>query len=724
MSVDSAAWVQPYECATEISGARTIGPFPARVVVLVLMGLFVPFMVYLLSGFVLHLPWRLLPAALGLLVVLRFAILSRGRHFEDALPRIMRHWSLPGRLEAVMLDQVHVRVQSTADSTITTDDPLAPVRAVIEIDRPINLRLMADEDIGSYIRRFATFLNGLRAPVHLVIRTTPVELSHFDNPDPRAQALWKFLHTQSADLNLLERRWYIAFSAPSATVLHERTRAILDGIRRAGLQGHQVDGKLRDTLNACWGTVRTDGLGPRVIKRTAEYASVDGMLVRGLLVQRLPRSVDPNWLAPLLDGEVACDVSLWVEPLDNGEQIHELDLRLSDWLSAQELTIARSNRRNTDLDVQIADAQRMRVALTRHQLRLFNLTLLLVVRSTTRAGLDLAEQRVVDLLREQVGTNPVLPTDLEHDLAARQVVPLGVADLRQPLTVETPALARTYLWSSSSLAMPGGVPWGIGTDSKRPVLIDPFQFPNPHMFVAATSGAGKGYSIKVFLYRWFWLDPDVSFLVIDQDEREEYTRLAESVGGEVYRVRDADEPAGAYHGWLRDGTWHVPSVRRMRVYNLSALEPSDRPLAIRRLVERVEHESLENCRPGRKWVIVIDELWTLLDPSAPSHAGETIERLWRTGRHGRVMGIGVSQRPSDALNTERGQVLLDISSINWFLWCRPTEMARTVSKLGLTPGERAFLEDADQGAGILTVPGRRLSMRVVASEVEHRMAST
>jgi hypothetical protein len=303
-------------------------------------------------------------------------------------------------------------------------------------------------------------------------------------------------------------------------------------------------------------------------------------------------------------------------------------------------------------------------------------------------------------------------------------VPLGEADLRQPLRVETPALARTYIWSSSSLAMAGGVPWGIGTDSNRPVLLDPFQFPNPHMVCFATSGAGKGYSIKVLLYRWFWLDPDVSFLVIDQDERAEYSGLAEAVGGETYYVTNPDEPAGKWHGWLRDGVWHIPAVRRLRVYNLSKLAPTDRPLAIRRLIEHVERNSLESRNPRHRWVIVIDELWTLLDPSAPAHAGETVERLWRKGRHGRIMAIGVSQRPSDALNTERGQVLLDISSINWLLWCLPTEMARSAGKLGLTPGERAFLEDADKGMGILTVPGRRLAMRVVASDVEHRLAST
>lgn len=691
-------------------------------VLLVLAGLFVPFMAYLLGGFWLHLPWRLLPAAVGLLIVVRFAFPSRGRPFEQALPRLMRHWSLPGRLEALLLEQVHVRVKSTANSTITTDDPLAPVRAVIEIDRPVNLRLLAEEDVGSYIRRFGTFLNGLRSPVHLVVSTRAVAMTRITNRDPRARALGDFLGSQAANLSLLERRWYVAFSASSDVVLRERVKSTLDGIRRAGLQGHQVDGMLRDTLNACWGTLPGERLGPRVVKRAAEHVDVDGMLVRGLLVQRLPRSIDPNWLAPLLDGEVDCDVSLWVEPLDTGEQIRELDLRLSDWLSAQDLTIARSNRRNTDLDVQIADAQRMRVALTRHQLRLFNLTLLLVVRARDKAGLDLAEQRVTDLLREQIGSDPVLPTDLEHDLAARQVVPLGEADLRQPLRVETPALARTYVWSSSSLAMPGGIPWGIGTDANRPVLLDPFGFPNPHMVCFATSGAGKGYSIKVLLYRWYWLDPDVSFVVVDQDEREEYTRLAEAVGGVVYRVRDVGEVDRRY--FWDHGDYRIPAVERLRVYNLSTLPPAQRPEAIARLIASVEADSLRSANLAHRWVIVIDELWTLLDPKTPAHAGETVERLWRKGRHARIMAIGVSQRPSDALNTERGQVLLDISSINWFLWCRPTEMARTAKHLGLTPGERAFLEDADRGMGILTVPGRRLAMRVVASDVEHVMAST
>lgn len=720
-------WANPYEVATEIGAARTIGPFPARVVALVLAAVFLPALVYLGAGIFLHLPWRIAPMIIALLVVIRFAIPSHGRRFEDMLPVILRHWSLPRRLEAKVLEQAHVRVRSTADSTITADDPRAPVRAVIEIDRPVNLRLLDHEDVGSYIRRFATFLNGLRFPVHLVIRTTPVDLPRYSDSDPRAQALNRFLHTQASDLNLLDRHWYVAVSAATDFMLRDRCKSVLQGVRRAGLQGHRVDGKLRVTLNGCWSAKpRDDGVGPHEVRRLADHVEIDGQFARGLVVQRLPRSVDPNWLASLLDGEVACDVSLWINPLDIADEARDLDIRIGELAVAQGLKISRTGQRNLDWDAQIQDAQRVRHDLARHRLRLFDITLLLVVRGQTREELDSVEVQVRDLLREQIGEKPARATSLEHDLAVRQVVPLGEASVLCPIKVETPALARTYVWSSSSLAMAGGVPWGVSTDANRPVLLDPFAFPNAHMVCFATSGAGKGYSIKVLLYRWFWLDPDVSYVIIDQDEREEYSALARAVGGQVYHVADAEVPAGKWHGWLQNGTWHVPSINRLRVYNLSKLDDSLRPLAIQRLIEHVERLSMNTARTSRRFVIVIDELWTLLDPSAPAHAGATLERLWRKGRHGRIMAIGISQRPSDALNTKRGEVLLDISAINWFLWCKPTEMSRVSKQLGLTSGERSFLEEADQGMGILTVPGRRLAMRIATEPdgIEDRMART
>src|SRR5207302_8740117 len=147
-----------------------------------------------------------------------------------------------------------------------------------------------------------------------------------------------------------------------------------------------------------------------------------------------------------------------------------------------------------------------------------------LVRATTDGQLEEHTRRLRQLVRELGGRTQV--PRWEHGAGLASCVPIGDDRLRRRTLLDTSTLARTYPASSSTLVLEGGVPWGVTAHTQ--VIFTPFHrsLKNPHMAFYATSGAGKGYAAKVLLAR-LAQGQGVRIFGVDQDEDEEYTRLAE-----------------------------------------------------------------------------------------------------------------------------------------------------------------------------------------------------
>jgi hypothetical protein len=723
----SATWAAPYQAPTTLNAPRRLGPFPRGPVLAIFWGTLAAALLYLLSGVWLSLPYRAILPALVLAAALRFAIPHKRRPFVWWLHAYLRRATLPAVLEGSAVQDLHVRLGGVAAAHVEAKDG-DTVRAVIEVDQTLNLALADEETLGSYVRRLGAFFNGLRFRVHIVIRSRSVDMAGALAPlrahsHARPRALADFLQDQVAELGLLERAWYIAVGAPSRTLLDQRVDRILAGLRRAGLHGKRLTDGLADTLHRSWTQIPKGAgslVGPQLVRIGSDQVEVDGQLVRTLLLDRFPRSVEPLFLAGLLDANLPADVALLVEPQDDSLEIAKLDGLIGNWEAAQEITYSRHGKRDPDLADQILDAKRTRRALARHQLRVFLVRVTITLRARTNTGLDRLQATVVDLLTEQIGDMPVQPATLEQDLGLRQAVPTGDGVVGLPLRIDTPALARVHPFTASSIVMhgAGAVPIGMSEGSGRPVWLNLWGMPNPHMLVLALSGAGKGFLVKVMLYRLLLLDPDCEACVV-QAEKDEYGPLAsmQELGGKKI---DVDDPARLERDLVQpwDGFWRDQS--RLRVYNLVGMAAEHRGEAIEFILRTEEHYA-RFARKYARGVIAVDELGIVLADPTAAHAIETGYRRLRDAK--RAM-IGISQRPRDLLGHQRGQVLADIALTHVYLRQQPTELAAVSSALGLSKAMQDFLEEADQGQGILKADRQRIGFRLEAAPFEFDMAQT
>lgn len=722
----SATWAAPYQAPTTLNAGRRLGPFPRGPVLAIFWGTLSAGLLYLLSGFWLSLPWRGIVPVLILVVAVRFAVPHKKRPFRWWLHAYLRKATLPAVLEGPAVQDLHVRLGGVAAAYVEAQDGDA-VRAVIEIDQTLNLALADEETLGSYVHRLGAFFNGLRFRVHVVIRSRSIDMAGTlaplrAHPRKRPQELADFLQNQVAELGLLERGWYVAIGAPSRTLLDQRVDRVLRGLRRAGLHGKRLTDDLADVLHRSWTQVplgEGQHVGPQLVRIGDDQVEVDSQLVRTLLLDRFPRSVEPLFLAGLLDANLPADVAMLVEPQDDTLEIAKLDGMIGNWEAAQEIRYSRHGKRDPDLADQIMDAKRTRRSLARHQLRVFLVRVTITLRARTNTALDRLQQTVIDLLTEQIGDEPVQSATLEQDLGLRQSVPTGDGVVGLPLRIDTPALARVHPFSASSIVMSGAgaVPIGMSEGSGRPVWLNLWSMPNPHMLVLALSGAGKGFLVKCMIYRLLLLDPDCEAAII-QSEKDEYGPLAsmEELSGVKIDVTDPAELEGLVQPW--DGFWR--NQARLRVYNFVGMPAEHRGEAIEFVLRTEEHYARFAKRYARG-VIVVDELGIVLADPVAAHAIETGYRRLRDAH--RAM-IGISQRPRDLLGHQRGQVLADIALTHVYLRQQPTELAAVSGALGLSKAMQDFLEEADQGQGILKADRQRIGFRLEAAPFEFDMAQT
>lgn len=714
----SVEWAQPYEAPISLDAPKMFGTAPARptywTTLAIVPTVIVGAVVLLGNYFWWHNPWASYIWLLPLLSLwLTFCWIMRN-HIGQRPPE---HW--------FKMWLRHVRTPKDA-VPVLADVP----RGCVLVDTT-NLRGLDEGTLHSNVKKLHNFYVGLPFPVQVIVRCWP---------QPGGWIL---------------RKWYVAFTAPEKDLLHGREQDIIEALRRAGLHGSALNGNLYDELNKCWTPKpRDDRTGPSNLQRFIRYSRIDGEYVRGLLLDKIPRAVESNWLVEVLDGDLPVDVGMWLEPLDSVDMQDELRDRINNWETTQYLNVGsygsngKLGYRDPGIDDQIKDATRTKLLLNRRQLRVFRCAIGFVIRGNSLEEVKRIETRLINQLREHAGADALLPTDFEQDKAPLMVVPTGMPALPYTMEVVTPFLARTGTFSASSLVMPGGVRCGLSQGSTHENTLNVWSLMNPHMVVLATSGAGKGYWLKVFLWRLLHMLQSHRVWII-QAEKDEYSIMAEAMPdgrGKVIRFTSLDEleprrPAGKRVYGIHEVDDRTYAHRatdwlagaQLTVYDLTRMPATDRGKAVAFLLEALEHSASRNGYPQHGHV-VIDELGIVLHDKVAALAIETAWRRfrsipkWDNPAHISRRGmIGLSQRASDLLAPAAGQtakVIADLSPTKVYLRMESTELDGIEKKLSLTQADREYLENGEEGDALLVAGRARIALRMNADAVEDSIART
>ncbi|MCA1647266.1 MAG: hypothetical protein LC797_18025 [Chloroflexi bacterium] len=515
-------------------------------------------------------------------------------------------------------------------------------------------------------------------------------------------AAWLGAHLHGAQL--VERERYLVVPAEDLETLSDRCSSLEASLRRIGLplERIQATDELRGVLGAFL-TPRPRQFGPAVVDTSpSDHLVADGLFSRAFDLGKLPPTIVTDWAAPLLDGDLPLDVSIDVEPLDLAWAKLQLDARRNA-LESSAITPGRQ--------VALEQIAGLRMAYERRRTLPMRMAITVVVRALDRHTLERRtkrlRQRVKDLGAElrllrweqRVGWLAVLPV-------RRKPLP------RRGLPVETGTVARTYPFSAGTLAIEGEVPFGVAASAPVTFTTAAPRNKNRHMCWFGTSGAGKGYSLRVLFSRERFAN-GLRIYGIDQDEQQEYAgRFCQYLGGSYVQICTPTEA----------GDFNFAAVANpdVVIWDLHNSDEQDRGAIFATLKAHLVTHLLEH--PGRA-AFIVDEAVTVTEDEL---GARTLGDLVRRGRHFGLEVHVLTQRVTDWFDSRIGRRIQSVAASKWFGQMEARELYEIAPSLGISPEERDRIEKAGQGEGLLVTTGRRVWVNLYGhtSPGEFEMANT
>ncbi|ANY05741.1 conjugal transfer protein TraC [Pseudonocardia sp. HH130630-07] len=269
----------------------------------------------------------------------------------------------------------------------------------------------------------------------------------------------------------------------------------------------------------------------------ARRVALDGVRSCTLVVTGLPREVPgAGWLAPLTGHPGLADVSLHVAPIDPATAATRLRRQLARLEAGRRSGAEHGRLPDPEVDAATEDAHVLAERVARGEARLFTVTLTVTVTAPTEAGLDDELAAIRALLASLLMTGHPATWRAWHGWETG--LPLGIDRIGTARILDTAALAAAFPFASPDLPPPSGpgeetsILIGHNLASSSLVFWDRWSLDNYNSVILGRSGAGKSYLVKLDVLRSLYTGTQVQVI----DPEDEYTRLAEAVGGTVVRL--------------------------------------------------------------------------------------------------------------------------------------------------------------------------------------------
>jgi type IV secretory pathway VirB4 component len=154
-------------------------------------------------------------------------------------------------------------------------------------------------------------------------------------------------------------------------------------------------------------------------------------------------------------------------------------------------------------------------------------------------------------------------------------------------------------------------------------------------------------------------------------------------------------------------------------FGIRDLNAELRPAGVFLITSYVWTQMRRRREMARKWLLYIDEAWSLMEFKQGGSFLATI------ARRARKYGLGlvtVTQNVEDFLNDPNGRAILSNSSITMLMRQAPETIDSVVAAFHLSDGERKYLLSAGKGQALISVRNSRVPVRIVASSVEYSFA--
>lgn len=169
------------------------------------------------------------------------------------------------------------------------------------------------------------------------------------------------------------------------------------------------------------------------------------------------------------------------------------------------------------------------------------------------------------------------------------------------------------------------------------------------------------------------------------------------------------------NAWLFRGSAARTAQDGTVAYALAGLPEEERAAAMFLVLDRIWTGLARNTKPT---FVVVDEAWWLM--RRPETAA-FLYRMVKTARKRRAGLTLVTQDVGDVLAHDDGEAIVTNSAVQILMKQAPQALPRLAELFRLTPAEQTFLLGAERGEALLIAQGRRVPLRVIATDEESRV---
>jgi hypothetical protein len=641
--------------------------------------------------------------------------------------------------------------------------------AVVIRTGPLGFAGAPDADRVRWINAFRRLLDGLDAPIQVVIEVEPgVGPQELDV----AGVPLELGHTRSGDMRFVDQ---IARS-PAA-------HACVVSLVTAEAQATRMVPALREI-----GITFTTSAVPKEAIFGTEQAGHflhSGGWSRTWYVERLPGAeLEAGWLHRLVPRGLKVSLSWHATPLPVAWIVEYLQRQLVG-MRATRMEEQSAGTADPALAGALPNAEDLQRRLAASQEKAFNVSTYLTLTSPTRESLEVGAQKIEAAARAVLcHLQPSTFRMFEAYLATRPAI---IDRLQRTRVLDTSTLATFFPWLDAELQQPGGLVIGRSQATGSAVMVDPFdqaRYANANIGVFGHSGAGKTYLLSAIAMGALGLG--VQVYVIDPEH--EYGELAKQLGGV-----DVQLALGSGHALnvldlrpsdRRDESWIGPAAADavdLCATICGGLDERERALvetAVRRAYRDADPPLLRDVAVGlpedsrlapilKRWVqgslgqmfsaptnidleapivvfgmrelrdemvapvhfLLAEALWTrikrkdrrrmlVVDELGLLFEDATIRRfvvnLARRIRKYDGSLVFATQNPGDLLSSEQGAVVATNPAMLFFGVQRPGEAAKLQRTFHLSRHQRAFLETARRGDFLLAAGVERMAVQIQA----------
>ncbi len=268
-----------------------------------------------------------------------------------------------------------------------------------------------------------------------------------------------------------------------------------------------------------------DLIAPSYLEIDFRDVIVNSTINRTFYVTDYPRTVNPNFLDPLINIEEEGAITLYVYPISVDEILETLRQKIAELEASLMIQMQKGKVLDPKEKVKLEDAQKLIDRIAAGHERFFKVGLYMRIQAKNKKGIKNKTITLRSLL-SAIGLK-VNSTLLNAENGFNSTLPLMQDRLRKHHELDTTTISYMFPFTSYHLAHPDGILYGINLHSRSLVIFNRFRMPNANEVVFATSGAGKSYYVKLQVLRYMLLG--VHCFIIDPEH--EYDRLAKVLDG-------------------------------------------------------------------------------------------------------------------------------------------------------------------------------------------------